>query len=191
MLEFVKQFRIPGDVIKCLGIHCFGLFVFFRIHCYVRNGQLKGWEIRWQDATRCDKLMICREELVPEGSYRLTTARKDPLVCGLEIQCNGFPFGHVTSKYFSVFLPGSFHLPTEKTLLDFQWKVRWITSKGVDRSRLWSKGKISKTQRRCSFMHKWLRFQGQFLKNWYHWNFCNLKFQESKTFQQQTAKSYW
>ena len=46
---------------------------------------------------RCDKLIVCREELVPEGSYRLTTARKDPLVCGIKIQCNGFPFGHATS----------------------------------------------------------------------------------------------
>lgn len=75
------------------------LAVFFDcIHCYVRNGQFPGWEIRWQDVTRCDKLMICREELVPEGSYRLTTARKDPLVCGIKIQCNGFPFGHATSS---------------------------------------------------------------------------------------------
>ena len=76
--------------------------------------------------TRCDKLMVCRKELVPEGSYWLTTARKDPLVCGIKNQCNGSPFGHATSQYLSVFLQGSFHLPTEKKLLDFQWKARWI-----------------------------------------------------------------
>ena len=89
--------------------------------------------------TRCDKLMVCRKELVPEGSYWLTTARKDPLVCGMKILCNGSPFGHETSQYLLFFFKAASICRPRRNYWTSSGRrdgSNASSAKGVDRNRL-------------------------------------------------------